>query len=139
MAASRLLFAAVSMEPKKLFIILYGIAAALLVIFILNGNINLSVILSLLIGLVIGPIWPVVVGSCAARYSKFSGTVTSILMGSAGFGGLIVPTIIGAIADHADFRFSFGLLAVLAVIGCVICLPKWKDPLEEDAHRKGEQ
>ena len=98
--------------------ILAGIAVALVLI---SRSGELSVILSLIAGIVFGPIWPTIVGYAGKKYSGSASLVSLIVAGGA-LGGIIGPAMTGAISERVSMILAFAILACFAFAGAAITL-----------------
>ena len=81
-----------------------------------------------LLGMVLGPAWPMIVGIGTSSFRERSGTVAGILTASGGFGGAVIPVMIGWVSSLAGFYGGFWLLVVLSVFGFMITRFGMKTP-----------
>ena len=70
---------------------------------------SLALVASILSGFACGPLWPTKLAVTADRFPRGGASMFALLAGSGNFGCLIMPWIIGAVAEHTSLRF--GLLA----------------------------
>ena len=117
MTVSRFVFALSKMKPRNM--VLLGFAAAfllfVLMFFFRFQWIVMGIFISL--GIVMGPVWPMIIGMGTSSYQERSGTVASILTAAGGLGGAIIPVLIGIAVEQAGFYSAFCLLAAAAALG----------------------
>ena len=120
MAVSRFVFSRIKMKPQTM-VMLGFLSICLLLLFSLpfrKANILLAAFFFL--GFATGPVWPMIVGIGASLNQKRSGTSVSILTAFGGLGGMIMPVLIGLIAEWKGFFNSFWLLAIFSALGFLI-------------------
>lgn len=77
-----------------------------------------------LLGLGLSGIWPTIVAYGSARHPGHRVLVFSAIVASGGLGGLVVPALVGALAEAAGFRSGLFLLVLLqaAMLGGLVLL-----------------
>ena len=120
MAVSRLAFAKIKMKPQTMVILGFLVIFFLLLFALPFKNPYIFLTVFFLLGFASGPIWPMIIGIGASLNQERSGTNTSILYASGGLGGVIIPPLIGFIAERHGFYNSFWLLTILAAIAFLI-------------------
>jgi fucose permease len=120
MTVSRFVFALVKMKPRNM--VLLGFAAAFvlftLMFFCRLQWVAMGIFISL--GMVMGPVWPMIIGIGTSSYQTRSGTVASILAAAGGLGGASIPVLIGIAAEQTGFYSVFCLLAAVAALGFLV-------------------
>jgi fucose permease len=100
-------------------IVILGFSAtiALFLLLMLVKNQWFLLVIFALLGVTTGPIWPMVFGIGASSFREKSGTVGSILYAGGGFGGTIIPVVIGWVSGWAGFYGGFWALVAAAALG----------------------
>jgi len=116
MIPSRLLLGAIRLHHKTLFTICgTGITVcALGVIFI--PILELRLALFALMGLFIGPTWPLIMDIAAKSYPESAGAVSNVMLSLGCVGGIAVPLVIGALVIGANFVPMFFATAFCGII-----------------------
>ncbi|MDR1390206.1 MAG: MFS transporter [Treponema sp.] len=117
MAVSRFLFAWIKMRPRIQILLGFASSGLLFIMLLLFKNQWVQLGIFAALGAMMGSVWPMIVGIGTSTYREMSGTVASILMAAGGFGGALIPVLIGSMAEHAELYHGFGLLAVIAMTG----------------------
>jgi len=120
MAVSRFVFSWIKIKPLNMVTAGFLSICVLLLFSLPLGNPNILLAVFFLLGFASGPIWPMIIGIGASLNQKRSGTNTSILYASGGLGGIIMPVLIGLVAERHGFYRSFWLLAVFSAAGFLI-------------------
>ena len=120
MMASRLVFALIKMKPQTMVMLGFFVCFLLFIILLLFRNQWVLLGVIILLGFVLGPVWPMLMGIGTSSYKQRSGTVASILAASGGLGGVISPVVIGFVAKHAGFYGSFWLFAAVSLFGFIL-------------------
>jgi fucose permease len=90
----------------------------LMLLFFFNYWILMGIFIML--GVVLAPAWPMIVGIGTSSYRERSGTVASVLSASSGLGGAVIPVLIGWVSEKAGFYGGFWLLVAASAIGFFI-------------------
>lgn len=72
------------------------------------------------VGLGFSAIWPIIMSMAAGYYPEYTGTALGILMTCSAAGGIIVPFLIGFIADFSMIGMAFWIIPVMTVLILVI-------------------
>jgi FHS family glucose/mannose:H+ symporter-like MFS transporter len=118
---SRVFLGVVNVNPKKLITVFWGLSAITLVLLSISASAPIALALCALTGFLFGPIWPVLMALAAKKFSASTGTAASIMMVGGGAGGALFPFLMGLAADHANLRWSVGLLAVFCFAAFLCC------------------
>ncbi len=98
----------------------FALSGVLLLGLALSGTPVMSLVLSALVGYAYGPIWSELVALAAGEYPESSAGAVGLMGSGCGLGGALYPVLMGALADVADIRVGFVLLAVTAAVGCLL-------------------
>jgi fucose permease len=106
--------------------VLLGFSAAFLlcIAMLVFRNQWALLVLIFVMGFVLGPVWPMIMGIGTSSHQQRSGTVASILSASGGFGAVISPLLMGIAAKHSGFYGGFWLLAGISLIGFIVMIKK---------------
>ena len=94
--------------------------AVLLMILSFADNVTVSLGIYLALGIVCGPIWPLITGKVNREYKEHTGLVTGMVLIAGGIGGTVSPYVIGSINDLSNMAVAFISLAVFAVTGMIV-------------------
>ena len=83
-------------------------------------NVTVSLGIYLALGIVCGPIWPLITGKVNREYKEHTGLVTGMVLIAGGIGGTVSPYVIGSINDLSNMAVAFISLAVFAVTGMIV-------------------
>ena len=120
MTVSRFVFALVKMKMQNMILLGFSATVILLLLLLLLRNEWVLIGIFVLLGVSLGPIWPMIVGIGASSFREKSATVVSVLYASGGFGGVIIPVLIGWVSERAGFYGGFWLLAAASVMGFLL-------------------
>lgn len=86
-----------------------------------TGNVPLSFIGFMLLGLGLGPTFPTALAVITASYPRSAGTATSLAMAMGFIGGMFIPWLLGIILDARGPRAGAALLPLgaLIMLGCL--------------------
>ena len=118
-ALSRLVNGFKSLRPTKTLIVYHLLLTITTMCLALSSHAALSIVLSALIGWSIGPLWSTLLAAGAKEFPEQSGTATGLLGTANGIGGMVYPVAVGFLADIANVRVGFLMLAATAFV-CVI-------------------
>jgi len=122
MMVSRFAFALLKMKMRTMILFGFSSSCLLMVFLLFSGNQWVLMAIFILVGFVTGPTWPMIIGIGTSSFRKRSGTVASILSASGGFGGAIIPVLIGWVSGHAGFLGGFWLLIAVSAMGFLVML-----------------
>jgi len=100
-------------------ILVAGLSLALVSLpaFILAPSVPVKAALTVVYGLGIGPVFPLIVSKASEEYPRQSGAVTGLLFGCMSLGGMVFPLLLGVLASAFGIERSYFLsLSVLALI-----------------------
>ena len=117
MTVSRFIFSLTKMKMQNMILMGFFASSILLVLVPVLKNQWALMGIFVLSGITIGPIWPMIIGIGTSSFRERSGTVGSILYASGGFGGAIIPVLIGWVSGWAGFYGGFRLLVAASVMG----------------------
>ena len=120
MMVSRLAFSRITVSSLRIINILFACTSAVLFTLVFSHNHILALLLFIMAGIFIGPIWPVIVATGTKTFPNDSGTVASILMAGSGGGASLFPYLLGLFADAFGFRYSFGFLALISLLASLL-------------------
>jgi len=121
-AISRLIFGFISYKPKRTLRRCLLISAVLLVTISVIPAGTFSVILSGLIGFTYGPIWGTLEAVAATSAGGKSASAIGLMSMAGGFGGIIIPALMGKLVGPIPMNYILIVLAVSAVIGALMWL-----------------
>ena len=120
MAVSRFLFSRIKMKPRTMVMTGFLLICLSLIVSLPFRNPYIMLVSFFFLGTASGPIWPMIIGIGASLNQKRSGTNTSILYAAGGLGGIIIPVLIGLVAERQGFYNSFWLLCIFAAAGFLL-------------------
>ena len=129
-------------EDLLLYLCFIGSGASGLFVAIFPGSLLLSFTLCLLFGFFLGPVFPNIMAIASRRFVHALGTISSLILFSAGASGIILPALIGIIITHIGIGWG---IAVPALVGLLMTIPFYfaaRYPslqLGNDAHTMEEQ
>lgn len=114
--AGRLLYSALSNRlDGKRFIMAGSLAGGVIYLLgILIGQMPVFVIAVVIAGLLTGAIYPLTIGIACEWFPRNSATTTSVIFLAGSVGGMLIPWLIGNIAEKLSFQ------AALSVNGCIL-------------------
>ena len=115
MAVSRFFFAWLKIGKHDAACLGFGGSAVFLLLFLFIKNQWLVLGIYAVLGFLMGPIWPMILGIGISAYKEKSGLAAGLLYAGGGVGGIISPVIIGLIAGRAGFYGGFVFLSLFAV------------------------
>lgn len=101
-AAGRLVAARIHVSPFLFVGALALITASGLAICLTTNDLTLSIISFGMMGLGCSAVYPTLLAASSSRFPHYTATVFGILMSFGGLGGMLLPTIMGAVADAAS-------------------------------------
>lgn len=107
-------------EDLLLYLCFIGSGTSGLLVAIFPGSVLLSFTLCLLFGFFLGPVFPNIMAMASRRFVHALGTVSSLILFSAGASGIILPALIGIIITHIGISWG---IAVPALVGILITIP----------------
>jgi fucose permease len=120
MAFSRLVFASINMKPRSMVLLGFSASVVILIILFLFKNQWMFFVSVILLGFMMGPIWPMVISTGMSAFQEKSGTVGGILYSGGGVGGIVTPLIFSVIAGSAGFYAAFLFLIFIAAAGFIV-------------------
>lgn len=127
MALSRMLCSLRSYHPSKMLCTCFIIIAILFVLLPTLNSSALAILLCGLVGVAYGPVWSTLVATAATRFPEQSAAAIGVMSTGCGLGGVIYPTIMGLMAEHITLHSAFGMLAVTATAGALLCFNMLKN------------
>ena len=106
---------------KQILIVCYVVSVPTIALLAFVTNPAFSLVLVILLGLSLGPIWPNLM-SYAAENTKDSSFATGIMYSGCGIGGVAFPILIGWSSELYGIRNSFKILSVLAFFGLLMVI-----------------
>ncbi len=101
--------------PRLVLLASLGAVTGLLLI-AMAPNVPVATAGIILCGLSYAPVFPTTAGTASTHFSKFFGTVFGQLMALALLSGVVVPPVIGYVAQRAGVRAGFWVLAGIAFL-----------------------
>jgi len=95
------------------------ISVACIYIFTSAGNIALLLIFAMT-GFGLSSIWPLIMADTVGMYPEYSATTSGILMTSGAGGAVLVPFIMGVIAEGAGMRYAFVSIFFMVVLMIIL-------------------
>jgi len=117
---SRFAFSRIKMKPRAMIMAGFLMVSLFMGILLPVKNHYALLVLFFLLGIAVGPVWPMIIGIGASLNQKRSGTNTGILYASGGLGGIIIPVLIGFIAKYQGFYAGFWMLAIFSAAGFLV-------------------
>jgi fucose permease len=127
MTISRLVFAGSGIRPRTMILLGFSLSAIVFIVIIFLKHEHLLLALFAVLGAMMGPVWPMILGTGTSAYQERSGTIASILTAAGGFGGAIIPMIIGFATEKTGLLSGFLLLAGISFMGFVF-MKTWGKP-----------
>lgn len=121
MTVSRLLFSILRLPVGKMLVYCLGASFMLLLVLALTDIPVLSLVACGLIGFAFGPVWSALVDSAIKQFPQNSGGAIGLMSTGCGIGGAVFPTMMGFMADRFDLSVAFAMLAITALIACILC------------------
>jgi FHS family glucose/mannose:H+ symporter-like MFS transporter len=122
MTVFRFAFALIKMKMRNMILLGFSASCVLLILLLFFRNQWVLLGLFILLGTVLAPVWPMIIGIGTSSFRERSGTVASILTASGGLGGAVIPVLIGWVSEWGGFYGGFWLLAVASAIGFFVIL-----------------
>ena len=117
MTVSKFIFALTKIKMQNMVLLGFSASCVLFVMLLFFRNQWALMGIFIMFGAVLGPAWPMIIGIGTSSFRERSGTVASLLTASGGFGGAVIPVMIGYISTKAGFYSGFWLLIAVSVIG----------------------
>jgi MFS family permease len=135
-AFSRLFFSFTPITKRNMVLLGFSVSAIVLILIFFIRNQWFFTVSVICLGLMMGPVWPMLIASGMSSFQERSGTVASILSAGGSFGGVISPIIIGLIAGKAGFYASFLFVGIISATGfLLIKFQKQTESAPVDEHR----
>ena len=122
MTVSRILFGLINTNTHIVLMVTYGLTAVLLALLALSGHAVAALVICIILGFVLGSIWPMLMALATKRFSASSGTVAGILVAGSGLGGMLFPILMGIVADNSGLRWAMSMLVLISVVAFVCCV-----------------
>ncbi|MHB9035842.1 MAG: MFS transporter [Armatimonadota bacterium] len=87
---------------------------------LLAPNPTTAIVMVLLYGICMGPVWPTIMSCAGGAHPAQSGTVIGIVAASGALGAAIVPPLIGRVADAASLRVGLWMCVAILVVNAVL-------------------
>ncbi len=107
-------------EKQLLYLSILGGGISGLIVAAFVGQIGISFGVSLLVGLFFGPIFPGVMAIASRRFVHALGTVSSVMLISAGVAAMILPVLMGFLIQGIGFHW---VMAIPALVCMAIVIP----------------
>ena len=120
MTISRFIYSQLKIKMRTMIMMGFFLSCILLIFLVVFKNPWILMGIFILLGAVLGPVWPMIIGMGTSSFRERSGTVASILAASGGFGGSIIPVLIGWISGWGGFYGGFWLLAAISALGFLV-------------------
>jgi fucose permease len=117
MAVSRFCFSRIKMKPRAMVLLGFLASGFLFALLLFLNNQWFLLGTFVMLGAMMGPVWPMIVGIGTSSYRKTSGTIASILTAAGGLGGALAPVLIGAVAEQTGMNGGFCFLAAISISG----------------------
>jgi fucose permease len=124
---SRFVFAWLPLKKRTMVLLGFSSSALLLVLLAAVRNPRTSLVLYGILGFMMGPIWPMIVGTGAHSFPAQSGATVGILAAPGGLGGIITPPLIGFLSERYGIYSGFGSIAVFAAAAFILVFCKVKE------------
>jgi fucose permease len=111
---SRLVFALVPVKSRRVVLMGFSVSVLFLVLLMIARNQWVSLTLFGILGFIMGPVWPMIVGMGAKNFPERSGTAVGFLTASGGLGGIFTPPLIGLISEYQGIHAGFAVLGLFA-------------------------
>jgi fucose permease len=124
-------------ENRLLIICSIGGGLSGFVVALVPGIIWLSFSLSVLVGLFLGPIFPSIMAIASRRFVHTPGTISSVMLFSAGASGLFLPVLVGVLITQIGIGWGMALPALCCLLIAVpfyFVTRRHTLPLEDDMH-----
>ena len=108
-------------HKKHILIVCYIVSVPTIALLAFVTNPAFSLVLVIILGLSLGPIWPNLM-SYAAENTKDASFATGIMYSGCGIGGVAFPILIGWSSELYGIRNSFKILSVLAFFGLLMVI-----------------
>jgi MFS family permease len=122
MALSRLLFGLRPYRAKPVLLSCFAASGTLFVLLAVSPWGWLSLVACGLIGSAFGPVWSTLVAQAAKCFPENSAGAIGLMSTGCGLGGIVYPTLMGALSDRFSIGPAFLLLAATSFAGFVLCL-----------------
>jgi len=109
-------------DTEKLMSLLFFISSIFLLLALLLKNIVPSYIFFSMTGITMGPLWPTILSDARNKFTDYPGTAFGIIAGSGSFAGIIIPPIIGKIADIHSLFIGLYLTIITSFLSSLIYL-----------------
>jgi fucose permease len=117
MTVSRFIFALTKIKMRTMILLGFSSFCIFMVLLLLFRNQWMLMVIFILLGAALGPVWPMIVGIGTSSFREKSGTVASFIMAAGGLGGTLIPVVIGWVSGRAGFYGGFWLLVLISAIG----------------------
>ncbi|MDR2049026.1 MAG: MFS transporter [Treponema sp.] len=124
---SRFVFAWLPLKKRTMVLLGFSSSVLLLVLLIAARNPQTSLVLYGILGFMMGPVWPMIVGTGAHSFPAQSGAAVGILAASGGLGGIITPPLIGFLSERYGIYSGFASIAVFAAAAFILVFCKVKE------------
>ncbi len=126
-------------EHALLYISVIGSSLCGLLFAIFPGNIAISFSASALVGFFFGPIFPGIMAIAARYFAKVLGTVSGVMLVSAGGIAMILPLLMGMLIPHIGIHWVMAIpalacLSVIIPLSLALRQQRHVLPLLDDAH-----
>ncbi len=116
---------------RRIFVFFALCAGVIFAVAVFINHPIVYIISFVLIGFLCSPIVPLSIAELVSRYPKNAGTVSALIFFFLAAGQMLLPWLIGIVADHVNF---YAVVVLLAIIPFAIALlssrlPKGKEPL----------
>jgi len=111
-----------SYKSERFLSLLFFLSSILLLLALLTKTIVISYIFFSLSGIVMGPLWPTILSDARNKFTSYPGTAFGIIAGSGSFAGIIIPAVIGKIADKYSISTGMFLITITAFSSSLIYL-----------------
>ena len=120
MTIFRFVFAFTNVKMRAMVLMGFSASCLIMVVLVLLRNQWFLLALFIMLGAVLAPVWPMIVGMGTSTYRERSGTVASILSAAGGLGGTIMPVLIGWVSERVGFYGGFWLFAAVSAVGFLV-------------------
>ncbi len=103
-------------ENRLLIICSIGGGLSGFVVALVTGIVWLSFSLSMLVGLFLGPLFPSIMAIASRRFAHAPGTVSSVMLFSAGASGLFLPVLVGVLITQIGIGWGMALPALCCLL-----------------------
>jgi fucose permease len=79
-----------------------------------------AMVMVLVFGICMGPVWPTIISCAGGAHPAQSGTVIGIVAASGALGAAIIPPFIGRVADAASMRAGLWMCVAILVVAAIL-------------------